>query len=248
MNEINSSSFTEEVSQKLGNYVYRLIDPRNGETFYVGKGQGNRVFQHALGALKLEDTEEDELSVKNKRILDIKNHGLEVIHVIHRHEIPEHAILHVEAALIDAYSGLSNEQSGHGSSSYGPMHVNQIIEKYSLPSIDWEPEEKLILININNIQNRSNVDEIYKQVKGNWRISINRAQKADYVIAARRGVAIGIFTIDNWLISTEHEGRYCFEGHPAPKEIWDKFVGTRGKRIIHDNMKHIQYPIRYWNC
>lgn len=27
-------------------YVYRLIDPRTYETFYVGKGCGDRVFQH----------------------------------------------------------------------------------------------------------------------------------------------------------------------------------------------------------
>jgi hypothetical protein len=44
--------FPAEVAKKLGYYVYRLIDPRNGETFYVGKGKG-RVFQHARGALKL---------------------------------------------------------------------------------------------------------------------------------------------------------------------------------------------------
>ncbi len=38
--------FPIEVIAELKHYVYRLIDPRNGETFYVGKGQGNRVFQH----------------------------------------------------------------------------------------------------------------------------------------------------------------------------------------------------------
>ena len=38
--------FPSDVCDKLGNYVYRLIDPRNGETFYVGKGKGNRVFSH----------------------------------------------------------------------------------------------------------------------------------------------------------------------------------------------------------
>jgi hypothetical protein len=27
-------------------YVYELIDPRNGEVFYVGKGKGNRICQH----------------------------------------------------------------------------------------------------------------------------------------------------------------------------------------------------------
>ena len=42
-------SFPPEVAERLQYYVYRLIDPRNGETFYVGKGKGNRVFAHARG-------------------------------------------------------------------------------------------------------------------------------------------------------------------------------------------------------
>lgn len=41
--------FPPEVVEKLKSYVYRLIDPRNGETFYVGKGKGNRVFSHVEG-------------------------------------------------------------------------------------------------------------------------------------------------------------------------------------------------------
>jgi hypothetical protein len=239
--------FTEEVSRKLGNYVYRLIDPRNGETFYVGKGKGNRVFQHAKGITNLSD-DEDEVSIKLKRIRDISNAGLEVIQVIHRHEIPDTAIFHVEAALIDAYPGLSNEQGGHGSNSYGPMHTDQIIEKYALPELDENPEEKLVIININNIQDRSKVVEIYNQVKGNWRISVGRARKADYVIAALRGVSIGVFQVNEWKKSTNHLGRYCFEGEKAPDEIWEKFVGKRGKRITNENMKHIQNPVRYWKC
>ena len=38
--------FPPDVTAKLKTYVYRLIDPRNGETFYVGKGHGNRVSAH----------------------------------------------------------------------------------------------------------------------------------------------------------------------------------------------------------
>lgn len=30
--------FSSDVCSKIGFYVYRLIDPRNGQTFYVGKG------------------------------------------------------------------------------------------------------------------------------------------------------------------------------------------------------------------
>ena len=42
-----AESFPNEIHEALGYYVYRLIDPRNGQTFYVGKGKGNRVFSHA---------------------------------------------------------------------------------------------------------------------------------------------------------------------------------------------------------
>jgi hypothetical protein len=31
-------------------YVYRLIDPRDGSTFYVGKGCGDRMYQHVKEA------------------------------------------------------------------------------------------------------------------------------------------------------------------------------------------------------
>ena len=77
--------FPEEVSLKLKNYVYPLIDPRNGETFYVGRGQGNRVFQHVAGIT--EGMTKEGLSEKSDKIREMKNAGLEVIHVIHRHGI-----------------------------------------------------------------------------------------------------------------------------------------------------------------
>ena len=46
MEELNK--FSPEVCAELKYYVYRLVDPRNGQTFYVGKGKNNRVFAHAV--------------------------------------------------------------------------------------------------------------------------------------------------------------------------------------------------------
>ena len=46
---MSKDEFPQEVVEALGCYVYRLIDPRNGETFYVGRGRGQRVFAHVKG-------------------------------------------------------------------------------------------------------------------------------------------------------------------------------------------------------
>lgn len=49
MSHKSIDAFPSEVIHRLKTYVYRLIDPRDGETFYVGKGKGNRVFAHIHG-------------------------------------------------------------------------------------------------------------------------------------------------------------------------------------------------------
>ena len=76
-------AFPPEVIEQIKTYVYRLIDPRNGETFYVGKGQGDRVFAH----IRAEQgrLEGDELDNKLERVRRIRLAGFEVAHVIHRH-------------------------------------------------------------------------------------------------------------------------------------------------------------------
>lgn len=43
--------FSQSVVEKIDFYVYYLMDPRNKEIFYVGKGKDNRVFQHVEDAL-----------------------------------------------------------------------------------------------------------------------------------------------------------------------------------------------------
>ena len=94
----NIARFSNEVFEELNNYVYRLIDPRNGETFYVGRGIKNRVFDHINEKVS---TEGDTLSDKISTIREIKNAGLEVLHIIHRHGMNELVAKEVEAALID---------------------------------------------------------------------------------------------------------------------------------------------------
>lgn len=254
---IDSLKFSPEVVDKLGFYVYRLIDPRNSETFYVGVGTGNRVFDHATSISNVDNL--DETNLKLRRISEIRQAGLEVHYVIHRHDIPESAVFEVEAALIDAYPGLTNVQGGHHSGSKGPMSVIEINNKYNLPEIYEYPSERLILININNLEDRRDVDNIYRQTMCAWRMDIQKAKQAEFILSVLRGVVIAVFKPEAWH-TAKHEyfpnrilpgddmpDRIGFIGNRADDKIWEKYVGSNGKRVALDSMKHIQNPIRYCN-
>ncbi len=117
--------FTSEISDQLKYYVYRLIDPRNGETFYVGKGTGNRIFAHVKGEL---GSDADLLTDELQRIRDIRVDGFEVAHVIHRHGLDQTTAFEVEAALIDAYPEATNAVVGGRAfrDERGLMHAKQV--------------------------------------------------------------------------------------------------------------------------
>lgn len=255
--------FSEKVCKEIGQYVYRLIDPRNGETFYVGRGANNRVFEHARNSEKLEfDSEngEDTITTKLDRIRAIKNCGLEVQHIIHRHKIPKEAVGEVEAALIDAYAGLTNIVSGVGSSARGTMHHLEIQQKFDLPVILNKPIHSLLLINVNHFENEVRTKSLYDQVRFAWRISKKNAEQVDYILAVVRGVVKGVFVANEWKLATKTNfpdifesygldvsdtGRYGFVGREAPQEIKELYFGNLGKQLPKE-LSHNQNPIKYY--
>ncbi len=95
--------FSNEAISQMGYYVYRLVDPRNGQTFYVGKGKGNRIFAHAKCALasyeneSCKEKDEDEISAKYKVIREIAADGLQVISIIQRWGLDEKTAFEVKA-------------------------------------------------------------------------------------------------------------------------------------------------------
>lgn len=113
-------------------YVYVLIDPRDEQVFYVGKGQEDRVFQHENDVRR-----GAERTAKEKKISDILNSGQEVKKVVvGRFDTSEEAHS-VEGILIHWMYGkenLTNIASGHGVDAIRPKgHLE------NLPGID-EPD------------------------------------------------------------------------------------------------------------
>ena len=156
--------FPVGVADKLGYYAYCLIDPRNGETFYVGKGSGNRIFEHANGELKVESLDSDLLDPKLHRIRDIRATGLAVGHVIHRHGIRDaETAFQIEAALIDAYPSLTNRVGGH-SNDFGVAHVEELIALYAAEP--FEVAHRLLLISIGNSYKEGK--SVYDSVRYAW--------------------------------------------------------------------------------
>lgn len=245
MSQKKLDQFSPAVSGKLKTYVYRLIDPRNGETFYVGKGKGNRVFAHIRAESNLDG---DDLDNKIKRIHEIHLAGFEVTHVIHRHGMDSKTAYEVEAALIDAYPGLTNIAGGAGSD-FGVMHANEIISRYSAEPAVFR--HKALLINVNRSASERS---LYDATRYAWKISRSKAKQAEVVLSTMKGLIVGAFVADDWLDATPDNfpgladetgspGRLGFVGKEAANEIKKLYVG---KRVPDEYRKQgAANPIKY---
>lgn len=82
-------------------YVYKLIDPRDGRVFYVGKGKGQRMYQHEKEARR------GKYSRKCKAIREIIGSGAKIRYEIDSHHKVEADAYARERELIDEI-GLCN--------------------------------------------------------------------------------------------------------------------------------------------
>ncbi len=250
MNNFKIDSFSPEVIKGLNYYVYRLIDPRNGETFYVGKGKGNRVFEHVKCTVNKEE-DENESNLKYKRIREIHKSGLDVIHIIHRHGLEdEKTAYEIEAALIDAYPSLTNVTNGRGSNECGVMHTYEVIKKYQAEIADIK--HKVVMININRTMTEAQ-RSIYDSVRFAWKMNGEKAKQAEYVLAMEKGIIVGVFKPVEWHLArkqyfpefTNHTNkRWGFIGEKAEEEIYKMYIDKRLPEQFQ-RKKGEANPVRY---
>ncbi|NDW11461.1 hypothetical protein D0T50_00975 [Bacteroides sp. 214] len=233
--------FSQAICERIGCYVYILIDPRDKTVFYVGKGVANRVFDHVGCALDSE-TENDKYNL----IREITSEGYCVEHLILRHGIDEKTALEIESCVIDLFDylyiitgkpSLTNIVKGHNSWTRGLKTVDEIIQLYDAKPVTLE--EPCIIININRKYDAHMDDEkLYEATRASWVLGPKR-NKAKYVVAAYRGLVREIYEIESW---NPIYDRWEFFGKIADEPIRSKYKNGSLEKYIK---KGGQNPIRY---
>ena len=225
-------SFKQSVIEGLKCYVYVLVDPRNNCIFYVGKGSGNRVYQHAQAALV-----EDSPSLKLSTIREIKGLGLDVKYYIIRHNLTEQEAYLVESSIIDLLTYpafnkeniLTNLVSGHHQWNEGIKTDEEINILYDSPKIKPIPGDRLLLVSLNKSYQQSKATRVYRRAndyesaRKYWKLSRDKANKVKYILGIYRGIVrIVIDVKGNSLCSVADDGtvfkkpRFAFVGDIVP--------------------------------
>lgn len=238
-----------EVAERLGHYVYLLIDPRTGKPFYVGKGQGQRVLSH----LGLQD-ESRKVNLIRELTAEGKRPRLDIL----AHDLPnDKAALLVEAAVIDALelADLTNEVRGTGAIRHGRTPLSELIATYAAKPV--EIVDPCLLIRINRLyQPAMEGDALYEATRGTWKIG-DRRNRVRFAMPVYEGVVRAVYEIEEWhpAGSTDYAtreraeltrvGRWEFSAHPASVDIQDKYVGRSVARYLPPGMRA---PFVYVNC
>lgn len=233
MNQLSQSTI-----EKLGYYVYLLIDPRTERTFYVGKGCGNRINHHLLGTLEINKNEKEKI----KTIRNIQANSLNVGLVILRHGLTEKEAFEVESAMIDflGKESLTNLVLGHYATDRGLMKLEDIKIKYEAEDAIFD--DPIILININNQYRRNmTADELYEATRKHWVVDRHRVSNIKIACTVYRGIIREVFIVRQWLPSPNSRRSY-FEGEIAPQDIREKYLY---KSVARYWKQGSQWPTKY---
>jgi uncharacterized protein len=238
--------FPPEVCEKLSNYVYRLIDPSSGMTFYVGRGVKNRCFSHIdaarrrMARLQDDDFVIDERDGKFAQIKEILDRGEEVHIVVHRHGLSPKEAAEVEAALIDAYPGLRNRNAG-ASGELGCRSADDLIREFSLTEIPLGIDFIMCMKVSESLHDRGR--DAREAASYAWQIDVNKKwhDRKPYVLPyGSYGKVLGVFAVEDVLPANEFRKRDEQKYPPvtkstlkgmvlkdAPAEIVDRYFGKR---------------------
>ena len=179
--------FDQAVTNTLGFYVYALADPLLSGSlqkyFYIGKGNGNRAFDHLNGEPVL-----SEMSLKLDRINEIRRVGLEPEISIIAHGLSEQEALRLEAQLIGIFDGLTNLVGGHYGRDFW-LSTQAVRERYGKPVRIEELDGPVLFVSLNGSDTllpypdiATNADELKRRTLGDWTIGEKNSARVRCIV------------------------------------------------------------------
>ena len=235
---------TSYAQEQLGHYVYVLRDPRDNQIFYVGKGVGNRVLDHANGVIAKEDPQ----STKEKQISEIHAAGLEVDAWIIQSGLKsdEHAFA-TESAVYGALKLISSTLNSEklllrnivvppGFSNSGLIQLNEAIAIFGEPADSTLIPHNSVFIKPTTTWRRGMTsEELWEATHGWWKVNEERIKNISYVFAIPNFVIRGIWSVP------ENGWRKQKQGDRGYANAQQKQVGSINKqpRFGFDSMNDV---------
>ncbi len=242
-NENLEVKFSKTTKNKLGYYVYALVDPRDQKIFYIGKASANdRAFDH-LRSTNLE-------TEKQEKISEIRGSGHEPSVELLRYGLESESIaLEIEAAIIDAIGleSLTNVIRGHGVER-GRIHAKEAERLHGSKPVPISTiKEKCILFFIHNTYSPTlSEQEIYDSTRQAWhQISEQTRSELKYrtALGIVEGVVVRAYSIAGWYPAGTTLSSRDFSNSGSDK--WE-FVGQiiknhplTGRMLVDQNEKPI---------
>jgi len=204
---MSDPQFSEMVKTALGVYVYALLDPRmkmaiRERVFYVGKGTGNRAFNHARLEKEAKDGPLDPSEHKLRLIREIRGDGFEVEILIVKHGLDDDQALQLESALIPIL-GSANKVAGHkGGLTW--LEENRVRELYDSPLERGEIPQlrrNILVVSLNQqptdvIEDPAKAQILKLQTVGDWNVSQKNSERVDFIIGVKNGLVTSIYEVD----------------------------------------------------
>ncbi|MDT2830606.1 hypothetical protein P7H62_09315 [Vagococcus carniphilus] len=219
-------------------YVYCLVDPRDNSPFYVGKGTGNRLFEHQRMTDQrtlLEVSEEEKCSLKLDKIAAINASNKQIKSYIITHSLTEKEAYASENTLIN-YLGLvekkqlTNLVSGHGAIGdsvenlekrygYQPIEIEDILTNELILVVKIRDAFFLDIDETKEYQVGQRDDQNLKsRTLGEWIVGKDAIKRIAYVIGVNSGAnnavvsAYRVSKEETSRVDTSHgRSRYAFK-------------------------------------
>lgn len=207
-------------------YVYVYYDKDTRTPFYIGRGQGNRVFSHEKGS---HNDAVAERIAQGSYGVDFLAHGLDL-----------EGAQKVEAAAIDlmGIDNLTNKTRGTDSRTFGRIDVDDLLRSVAAETL-LQADHDILLVSIRNTFEQYGRDPaaLYDSTRGGWIIHeskrdlikfvagvVSKTIVCIYEVAAHFPAGTTRYTFREQLEKSD-ANRTEFVGREASDDIQDRYVG-----------------------